>query len=296
MTTRIFRSESKFFTGLVVCSMLFLSACGRDPYIMVDFAGQNLAEADTLLEDAGLRASVEDLSGNGRQVMTSENWTIIEQVPEAGTEVRKNDPLNFGILKNDEVGPGGPLQIKVPDFTGMTLGEATERGKSLGVSIEAFTPGSDSSVIKWLNSEMIVVDQEVSAGASFIKARTINLTVDTPENLMPQFSDDMVRAKGKTKRNNGGQANVRFVAGTSNPDELSYLTEQCIDHFLEEEDAAFCYGYKSDEDYDVKDEDWTPASDEDVWGGARPCWATYGGQPLSGREWRLDVRVVPDPC
>ncbi|RYF48455.1 MAG: hypothetical protein EOO27_35455 [Comamonadaceae bacterium] len=97
-----------------------------------------------------------------------------------------------------------------------------------------------------------------------------------------QFSETMVRAQGITKENKGGQSNIRFVAGTDSVEALGDLTEQCIDHFLEKTKAAYCYAYGSDVDYDHKTFDWTPEFDQSEYGGSRPCWIFYGGQPLSG--------------
>jgi hypothetical protein len=96
----------------------------------------------------------------------------------------------------------------------------------------------------------------------------------------------MVRAHGVTKTDNGGQSNIRFVGGTDSVDVLADLTEQCIDHYLEQTKAAYCYAYGSDIDYELKTFDWAPEFDESAFGGSRPCWVYHGGQPISGAQDR----------
>ncbi len=121
-------------------------------------------------------------------------------------------------------------------------------------------------------------------------------TTDRTEDSAPpppsvEFTDDMVRAHGVSKDEKGGQSNVRFVGNSDDPTVLAALTEQCIDHFLTETAAAYCYAYGSDADYDHKTFDWTPEFDESVYGGSRPCWVAYGGQPIAGRDSRtLDTK------
>lgn len=100
------------------------------------------------------------------------------------------------------------------------------------------------------------------------------------------FDKSMVRALGVSKENKGGQSDVRFVAGSDDLATLNKLTEQCVDHYLKETKAAYCYAYGSDKDYELKTFDWTPEFDTSVYGGSRPCWTHYAGQPLSGRDSR----------
>lgn len=294
-SSKIGASSRKLFVLLSVCC-LSLVACGRDPYFIDDFVGQTLGDAHETLKEVDIEISIHDLSGKERSVFSSQNWTILEQDPPTGSEVAKNDTVKFEILKTEELGPDGPLKVRVPNFVGMTVDEASNEAKAAGADIEVFELGSDSSITKWMNQGLIIVSQREEAGSQAIKARPIELTAESPENLYRQFSHEMVRAAGVSKENRGGQSNVRFVADTSDPDELRYLTEQCVDHYLDKADGAFCYGYASQSDYDVRDPDWTPASDEEIWGGMRPCWSTYGGQAVSGPDSRLEVRVVSDPC
>lgn len=96
------------------------------------------------------------------------------------------------------------------------------------------------------------------------------------------FSESMVQAHGVTKDDKGGQSNVRFVAGTDDPARIQDLQRQCVQHYLQDTKAAYCYGYANDADYALTTVEWTPEFDESIYGGGRPCWIAYGGQPVAG--------------
>lgn len=225
------RRRRRSAAALLVAAPFLFAACGEqpDPYVMADFDGMTLKEADTKLEEVELHAEVEDRSGTNRQVWAPENWTVLDQEPGPGTEVGDDFPIVFGILKTDE----------------------------LGQNDEPPEP---------------VIDDPV------------------------EFSEEMVQASGVTKQHKGGQSNVRFVAGTSDPDELRQLTDQCVDFYLTKTRAAYCYGYETQADFDQKGPSWTAESDQDIWGGARPCWSSHGGQPLNGPDSRDTTIVGPKPC
>lgn len=102
------------------------------------------------------------------------------------------------------------------------------------------------------------------------------------------FDSAMVRTESVTKENKGGQTNIRFVAGTDSYDDIVSLTNQCVDHYLAETEAAYCYGYGSQQDFDLTAFDWTRESDSDVFGSGRPCWVMYSGQPIAGPDSRTE--------
>lgn len=102
------------------------------------------------------------------------------------------------------------------------------------------------------------------------------------------FDSAMVRTESVTKENKGGQTNIRFVAGTDSYDDIVSLTNQCVDYYLDETEAAYCYGYGSQKDFDLTAFDWTPESDAEIFGAGRPCWVMYSGQPIAGPDSRTE--------
>lgn len=96
------------------------------------------------------------------------------------------------------------------------------------------------------------------------------------------FSESMVRAHGVSKEHKGGQSNVRYVAGTDDAEQVKALQKQCVQHYLEKSKAAYCYGYANAADYALTTIEWDAEFDESSYGGGRPCWIVYGGQPLNG--------------
>lgn len=102
------------------------------------------------------------------------------------------------------------------------------------------------------------------------------------------FDEAMVRTESVTKENKGGQTNIRFVADTDSYDEIVSLTNECVDYYLDETEAAYCYGYGSQEDFDLTAFDWTPESDDEIFGTGRPCWVMYSGQPIAGPDSRTE--------
>ncbi|PBC38121.1 hypothetical protein CJ178_29480 [Rhodococcus sp. ACPA4] len=131
-----------------------------------------------------------------------------------------------------------------------------------------------------------VTTQGLAAADSTPLVATSVVPVRTAEPAAARFDESMVRAIGISKENKGSQSNVRFVGGNDDLAVLKILTEQCVDHYLEQTKAAYCYAYGSDKDYELKTFDWTPEFDTTAYGGSRPCWTHYSGQPLAGRDSR----------
>ncbi|MDV7198952.1 hypothetical protein R4172_15480 [Rhodococcus kroppenstedtii] len=117
--------------------------------------------------------------------------------------------------------------------------------------------------------------------------------MDTPTpDAGATFDRSMVRTESVTKESKGGQSNVRFVADTVDYEEIVSLTDQCVKSYLAETAAAYCYGYANAADYEVTAFDWTPESDQDIYGTGRPCWIMYSGQPVAGADGRTDTPAI----
>lgn len=108
----------------------------------------------------------------------------------------------------------------------------------------------------------------------------------------PTFDRSMVRTESVTKEAKGGQSNIRFVADTVDYEDIVSLTDQCVKSYLADTSAAYCYGYANSADYDITAFDWTPESDQDIYGTGRPCWIMYSGQPVAGADGRTDTSAI----
>lgn len=88
-----------------------------------------------------------------------------------------------------------------------------------------------------------------------------------------------------TKQAKGGQANAAVVVESGTKDQLLRVGKGCVDHFLHEFKAAFCYVFGSSKDFSRT----TWNTDEGL---ADECWIWYLGVPLSGGEY-LPMEMGP---
>lgn len=138
------------------------------------------------------------------------------------------------------------------------------------------------------------VDTPAAVGSSSSPASSVSTTRPSSTNRQPpelHFKPSMVRAHGVSKQNKGGQSDVRFVAGSKDPAVIKRLAIECVEHFTQETEAAFCYAYGTQVDYDTKTPDWTPEFDKSAFGGSRPCWVAQAGQALNWDEPEIPVET-----
>lgn len=90
-----------------------------------------------------------------------------------------------------------------------------------------------------------------------------------------RFDVGMVRWVEVNKLNKGGQANVHVVAGLTNTGALLEVAEGCVEHYLDEEKAAFCHVWGTEANYAARD----PRGAGDLL-----CWTHYVGVPLAGGD------------
>lgn len=89
------------------------------------------------------------------------------------------------------------------------------------------------------------------------------------------FDESMVRSYEVNKEHKGGQANAAIVAESTDLEVLKSVGLGCIDHYLQEQKAAFCQVWGSEADYESRD----PQGVGDLF-----CWVYYMGVPLNGGE------------
>ncbi|MFD9663503.1 PASTA domain-containing protein [Rhodococcus sp. NPDC059968] len=245
---------------------------GLNPEAAVpNVAGQNLSEAMDLLASTGLQVETIDASGNDRTVIVESNWQVVTQSIVAGDRVGDRKEIVLGVLKHDEIPVSTPAEQSEPE-------------------VSAIAP--TTTAIPTTTTAIPTTTTAIPTTTTAIPTTTT--AIPTTTDPAPRFSGSMVRARGVTREHLGGQSNVRFVAGTDDINQIKDLTEQCIDYFLKSTRAAYCYGYGNDADFEVKTPDWTPEFDSTAFGGSRPCWITFGGQPPAGPDSRKPTQVTEE--
>lgn len=159
---------------------------------------------------------------------------------------------------------------------------------AVGMTISLAACGGDDQEPSTADSSSEATSSTAGVGASTAAASSTSTKRQPPE---VHFAPSMVRAHGVSKKNKGGQSDVRFVAGSTDPAVIKRLALECVEHFTQETKAAFCYAYGTQVDYDTKTPDWTPAFDKSGFGGSRPCWVAQAGQALNWDEPEIPVEA-----
>jgi beta-lactam-binding protein with PASTA domain len=135
-----------------------------------DVVGKDRDEAESQLEDAGLRVSFTE-----REDEDKEPGTVLQMSPAAGSEAEKDAVVTLTIAKE-------PKQVAVPDVGNQQLNDAVDALEEAGFRVrqrekKVDTPDQDS----------IVLDQDPPAGQKRDKGSRVTLTVGRfePENLDP---------------------------------------------------------------------------------------------------------------
>lgn len=100
-------------------------------------------------------------------------------------------------------------------------------------------------------------------------------TTVEPTQTAVAFDVSMVQSVEINKVNKGGQANVQLIVGTASREDALAVAEGCVEHYLQEQKAAFCHVWSTQANFDARD----PAGVGDLM-----CWTYYVGVPLSGGD------------
>jgi len=111
-----------------------------------DVVGQSAADAQSMLEYAGLAVTTTEQSSEG-----VEAGLVIATNPSAGTEVALGTTVDMAVST-------GPGDVAVPDFIGMTVDEATAAAEDAGLTIR-FVEDSDDP-----DPDGLVIDQDPVPG------------------------------------------------------------------------------------------------------------------------------------
>lgn len=123
--------------------------------------GKQVSVAQRILENSHLRVTTSEVSNS--EVPSGQ---VISQTPEAGASVKEQRTVHLVVSK-------GAGDITVPDLQGLTLDQAREKLKALGLSIGKMSTGTDDS-----KPEGIIISQSLQAGGKTTKGTIVDITIN----------------------------------------------------------------------------------------------------------------------
>jgi serine/threonine-protein kinase len=125
-----------------------------------DVTGADLADAQTELEQAGLKVKVATETVNSDEF---EQGQVAVQSPEGGSEAEQGDTITLTISK-------GPEMIEVPDVVGDSVDDARTALEGAGFAVE-----EDRGLLGLFGDT--VKKQSVDGGDTAAKGSTITITI-----------------------------------------------------------------------------------------------------------------------
>jgi len=137
---------------------------GPEPAVVPDLIGRTIGDATTSADDAGLvlvnDGDVEVTAASGLAGLVAEQSPGAGNTVDSGTDVR----VKVGVIKS----------VSVPDFTGMTVSEATSAGSAAGLNVvtgaPVSLPANDPNIGK-------VAAQDPSVGTTVDDGSTVTIFI-----------------------------------------------------------------------------------------------------------------------
>ncbi len=123
--------------------------------------GKQVSVAKHILEDKHLRVSVSEVTNPDVPA-----GQVISQTPQAGETVKEQRTVHLVVSK-------GIGDITIPDLTGLTIDQAKEKLKDLGLAIGKISTANDSE-----QPDGVIIMQDPSGNAKVSKGTIVNITVN----------------------------------------------------------------------------------------------------------------------
>jgi len=133
---------------------------GKEKVAVPDLVGSSREEAERMLQDAGLQASVSE-----EESEDADPGTVLRQDPAAGTQLAKGKTVALVVAK-------APADVPVPGVVDATEKEATEALEAAGFEVE-----TEDAPVETPDEDGIVVDQDPSPDTPRPKGSTVTITV-----------------------------------------------------------------------------------------------------------------------
>ena len=172
--------------------------------------GKQVSVAKNILEDKHLRVSTSEVTNTDVPA-----GQVISQSPGAGEKVKEQRTIHLVVSK-------GVGDITVPDLSGMTVEQARQRLKDLGLVVGKITQGSVEG-----KPDNTIVAQSPSGDSKVSKGTTVDLVVNKPQTKKVKMPD-VIGMTLKDARQVLGSNNIGVNQISGSVDEKAIVTEQSV--------------------------------------------------------------------
>jgi putative serine/threonine-protein kinase prkC len=172
--------------------------------------GKQVSVAKNILEDKHLRVSTSEVTNTDVPA-----GQVISQSPGSGEKVKEQRTIHLVVSK-------GVGDITVPDLSGMTVEQARQRLKDLGLVVGKITQGSIEG-----KPDNTIVAQSPSGDSKVSKGTTVDLVVNKPQAKKVKMPD-VVGMTLKDARQVLGSNNIGVNQISGSVDEKAIVTEQSV--------------------------------------------------------------------
>lgn len=172
--------------------------------------GKQVSVARNILEDNHLRVSVSEVANS--EVPAGK---VISQTPASGESVKENHPVHLVVSK-------GAGDLTVPDLSGLTVDQAKQRLKDMGLVLGKITTQEDSS-----KPDGVIISQSPSADGKINKGQLVDVVVNK---LSPKkvTVPSLIGMTLKDARDALSSLEISLSSINGSTDESSIVTDQSV--------------------------------------------------------------------
>ena len=172
--------------------------------------GKQVSVARNILEDNHLRVSVSEVANS--EVPAGK---VISQTPTSGESVKENHPVHLVVSK-------GAGDLTVPDLSGLTVDQAKQRLKDMGLVLGKITTQEDSS-----KPDGVIISQSPSADGKINKGQLVDVVVNK---LSPKkvTVPSLIGMTLKDARDALSSLEISLASINGSTDEASIVTDQSV--------------------------------------------------------------------
>ena len=136
-----------------------------------------------------------------------------EQQDTQGTSIEKGSSVKVTVSLGEQT-------VKLPDFVGMTLNDATIQCSTLGITFSTLQENSDTV------DENVIIRQSVKAGTEMTEDTQLYLIVSKGKKTSSSVAASSGSAGGGSGSSGGSGTNEQADSGTSSVNEDEFITEE----------------------------------------------------------------------